>query len=534
MRNQNPHNLVEMLRLNVERFPAKTAMYFYERSITYQTLDDLSSHFAASLLKLGLQRAAIFLLNCPEFVIGYFGIIKAGYIPVPINNMFKQEETEFILNDAGCQAIITSSMFMPIIEPIRKRCSQLKYVILTDAVRVDTLNFSGLCQNNEILRRPDEHSDVGDPQSLPLTQRGRDDSGGVLSEDIAAIIYTSGTTGYPKGAMLTHQNFLSNVNSCIAGIGASHRDNFICFLPMFHSFAWTVCVLMPLSVGGCITIIDTLKPFRKLIRNVIKKQVTVFVGIPSVFHILSQIHIQDVFAQRVRQMIKELRVCISGAAALPVSVLEEFQEKFKVPLLEGYGLTEAAPVVSLNPLVRQKPGSVGLPVKDVQVKIVDEQDKECLSGQPGELLVKGENVMKGYLNCPEVTRQTIKDGWLYTGDIARLDHQGYIYIVDRKKDMINVRGLNVYPKEIENVLMTHPAVKEAAVVRYFDKNKGEVPRAFIVLKEKQQLTNQEVLYFCKRHLADFKLPRHIEFIPVLPRNSLGKVLKKELEKVDKG
>ena len=274
------------------------------------------------------DRLALFLPNCPEFIIAYFGIIKAGAAVVPINNMFKQAETQYIFDDANVLIAIVSVVFLEIVRSLKDKVSGLKQIILTDGVTSDTLNFY------EIIERT--------PASKATEKINQD--------NIASIFYTSGTTGQPKGAKLTHKNFTSNCTACIKAINTNSRDNFICLLPMFHSFAWTVCVLMPLCAGASITIVDAMRPFRKVIRNVIKKKVTVFVAIPSIYHIFADMHIPSVFTSRVLRMIDPLRLCISGAAALPVEVLEKFQNKFRVPLLEGYGLTEASPVVSLNPM----------------------------------------------------------------------------------------------------------------------------------------------------------------------------------------
>ncbi len=497
---KNPDNLAQLLDFSAGQFPLKTAVYFNDQEITYETLKVSSGRLSQGLLNLGIKKenVAILLHNGIEFIISYFSIIKAASTVVPINSMFKEEETEYILRDSKAAAVISSVEFLNTLNSIKAKLPGLRYIILTDALTPETLNFY------EIIERSPEKKN-----NSPL-----------LKDDVASILYTSGTTGRPKGAMLTHGNLLSNVSSCVKAIDVSDKDNFICLLPMFHSFAWTVCVLMPFYIGAGITVVDSLRPFRKLIRNVVRKKVTVFIGIPSIFHILSQIQIPAVFTARVLKMIDPLRFCISGAAALPKEILAEFQAKFKVPLLEGYGLTEASPVVSLNPLKgKQKPQSVGIPLKDVEVRIED-----------GELLVKGPNVMKCYFNNPEATKEAIKDSWLYTGDIAKIDEEGYIYIVDRKKEMINVRGLNVYPKEVESVLLGYPNIKEVAVVRYFDKNKGEVPRAYVVLSDpKLEFAPKEAVKFCRQHLAEFKIPKTLEVIDALPKSAIGKVLKNKLE-----
>lgn len=510
IKKEPPQNLIEMLNSSVAIDPEKVAMYFMDRRVTYRELSYASGRFAQGLKNLGIRedkKVAIFLPNSPEFIIAYFGIIKAGATVVPINNMFKQEEAEFILADASASVVVTCFAYLDIIRPIKEKLKDLRYVVLVDGITPDTLNFY------EIIEKT-----TSKPKPVKIDK-----------ESIASILYTSGTTGQPKGAMLTHDNFLSNCSACIQAIRVKKTDNFICLLPMFHSFAWTVCVLLPLYAAASITIIDSLWPFRKVIRNVIKKKVSVFVGIPSIYHILVQMHIPPVFTSRILKMIDPLRLCISGAAALPSEVLESFEAKFKVPFLEGYGLTETSPVVSLNPLRGiRKVGSVGLPIKDVEVKVVNEQGGQLSPGEIGELVVQGPNVMKGYFKNNQTTRQTIKDNWFYTGDLGKIDQDGYIYIVDRKKDMINVRGLNVYPAEIEKVLLRHPKVKEAAVVRVADRFKGEVPKAFIVLKENEKIDKPQIVSYLRKHLAMFKIPKFVEFRENLPKTATGKVAKRQL------
>jgi long-chain acyl-CoA synthetase len=505
-----PKNLIEMLNASVSVNPEKIAMYFIDRKITYGKLSSFSDRFAQGLKSLGIKednKVAIFLSNSPEFVISYFGIVKSGATVVPVNNMFKQAETEFILKDAEASIIITSLAYLDIIRPIKEKLKTLKYIILVDGITPDSLNFYEIIDRTTSMLKPE----------------------GIDRGSIASVLYTSGTTGQPKGAMLTHENFLSNCYACARAINAKKADNFICLLPMFHSFAWTVCVLLPLCAGASITIIDSVRPFRKIIRNVIKKKVTVFVGIPPIYHILVHMHIPPVFTSRILRMIDPLRICISGAAALPPEVLERFEAKFKIPLLEGYGLTEASPVASLNPMRGiRKAGSVGLPIEDVEVKVVDEKDKELATGDIGELLVKGPNVMKGYFKNNQATSQALKDNWLYTGDLSKIDEDGYIYIVDRKKDMINVRGFNVYPAEIERVLLSHPKIKEAAVVGVADRLKGEVPKAFVVLLDKEKFTKTEIIKYLRKNLAAFKIPKFFEFREVLPKTATGKIAKKQL------
>ncbi|MDP2980708.1 MAG: long-chain fatty acid--CoA ligase [Candidatus Omnitrophota bacterium] len=510
MKDSLVENLTTMLEKNAEIFSDKTALFFSDKKISYKELHRASGRLSQGLKNLGIKKkdkVALFLQNAPEFVVSYFAIIGIGAICVPVNNMLKEEELGFILKDSGARLIISSIAYLDIVNSAKMKAPDLGYTVIIDGLAPNTFNFYEMMERSVIKKE-----DIS-----------------IKPDEVASILYTSGTTGNPKGAMLTHKNLLSNVKSCISAIGVSEKDNFICVLPMFHSFAFTVCILLPLSLGASITIIEHVMPFRRVVRNVIKKKITVFVGIPSIFNILAHMEIPHVFTSRVLKLIDPLKLCISGASALPTEVLKAFEDKFRVPLLEGYGLTEASPVVSFNPERGTiKPNSVGLPVEGVEVKIVDDKDRQLACNGIGELLVKGDNVMKGYFNRDAETREIIKDNWLYTGDIARIDEDGYIYIVDRKKDMINVRGLNVYPVEIEKVLLRHPKIKEAAVVGLADRFKGEVPKAFIVLKENEALSGSEVIKYLRKNLALFKIPKSVEFTQALPKTSTGKILKRQL------
>ncbi|MDD5731253.1 MAG: AMP-binding protein, partial [Candidatus Omnitrophica bacterium] len=346
---------------------------------------------------------------------------------------------------------------------------------------------------------------------------------------LAVILYTSGTTGHPKGAMLSHSNLVSNAVDSSDNIKATHKDSFICILPLFHSFAATVCMNMPISAGAKIVIMKSLKPFKRIIRAIRKNRVTVFVGIPSIYNILKDMKLPKLFHTPIIKFFNPVRICISGAAALPAETFRGFERKFRTRLLEGYGLTEAAPVVTLNPLKKRKPGSIGLSLsRNIELKIVDDKGNDLSAGHIGELLVRGPNVMQGYLKHEEATTETIKGGWLYTGDMARFDKEDYVHIEGRKKEMVNVRGLNVYPREIEEVLYQNPKVKEAAVIGIEDAHKGEVPKAFVVLKDGEVMGEHEVIQYLRDRLASYKIPKYVEFRNILPKNSTGKILKRVL------
>jgi len=508
----NPKDLGELLSSSAKNHPHLSAIIFGQKKITYQKLNELTDKIASALVRLGIKKSdkvAIFLDNCPEFVISYYGILKAGAVVVPINYMFKMEEAKYILQDSEAACLITSRVYADMAEELRLRVDSLKHIITTAKTKEEVLDFNRIynCEpqaQNRIESNP---------------------------SDLAVILYTSGTTGFPKGAMLTHYNLISNAWDSSRAIKASHKDTFICILPLFHSFAATVCMNLPLLVGAKIVIMKAVRPFKRIIRAIRKNRVTIFVGIPSIFNILKEAKLPRILRTPIIKLFNPVKICISGAAALPVDTLVAFEKKFRLPLLEGYGLTEASPVVTLNPLKGKRvQGSIGLILSNnIDVKIVD--DKGCLlgTGQIGELIVKGPNVMQGYYKRPQDSSEVLKDGWLFTGDMAKQDRDGYIYIAGRKKEMVNVRGLNVYPREIEEVLYQNPAIKEAAVIGIPDAHKGEVPKGFVVLKEGEEATEHEIIQYLRDRIASYKIPKYIEFRDSLPKNTTGKILKRVLK-----
>jgi long-chain acyl-CoA synthetase len=511
-----PRNLGELLSLSAKEHPRRTAIVFGQKKIKYRALNELTDHIACGLINLGIreqQKLAIFLDNCPEFVVSYFSILKAGCVVVPINYMFKMEEAKFILQDSEATAIITSRPYLEMAEELRLRVDSLKHVITTTKVKEEIVDFNRI-QNYDI-------------QTLNRVL--------VDPADLAVILYTSGTTGFPKGAMLSHYNLISNAMDSAAAIKISHKDAFICILPLFHSFAATVCMNLPLLLGAKMVIMKSVRPFKRIIRSIRNNRVSVFVGVPSIYNILKDIKLPGILRSPLIKLFNPLRLCISGAAALPSDTFYGFEKKFRIPLLEGYGLTEASPVVTLNPIkAARKAGSIGLSLsKNIELKVVDDKNHTLEAGEVGELLVKGPSVMAGYFKHPEANAETLKNGWLYTGDMAKFDREGYIYIVGRKKEMVNVRGLNVYPREIEEVLYQNPKVKEAAVIGIADEHKGEVPKAFVVLKEGEAATEHEITQYLRQRLASYKIPKHVEFRLSLPKNTTGKILKRVLEDEEK-
>jgi len=475
--------------------PRKVAIYWGPGRITYAQLHKCvlayASLFHARAEVRAGDRVGILLKNSPEFIYALYGALSLGATVVPINNFLKAPEIQHILDDCGVKCLLSATDFDDVLGKLR---------------------------TPRVLR-------TADAPALPATSPPQLPA--IAPSDLAVIIYTSGTTGRPKGAMLTHDNIASNVRSCVEALEETAGDRMALLLPMFHSFMLTVCIFTPLSMGAGIVLIKSVHPFKAALKEMIQHRATIFCGIPQIFQALAQSKIPFWVHWLLR-----LRMVISGAAPLPRETLDQFSRKFRFPLLEGYGLSEASPVVSFNPYrgVR-KAGSVGLPVPGVEVKILDDNGEEMPAEQVGEIVVRGANVMRGYFNHPDETAATLRHGWLHTGDMGKKDADGYIYIVDRRKEMLLVRGLNVYPREIEEVLYKIPGVREAAVVAQADEKRGEIPVAFVSATEGSSLQPAELLRFCRENLADYKVPREIRLMDNLPRTATGKVAKLELKRL---
>ncbi len=501
-------NLIDVLKKSKEEAGNKKFLIYEKGKKTFAQFYDEVIKLSCGLKESGVKKndkIALLLNNSPEFIISYFAIINLGAICVPLNTYLNKEEIIYILNDCGAKILITSSDFKDILQDINpNRIPSLENIISINKIdKIKYLDYKNILKEGQL-----DFVDIKD-------------------DDVAVIIYTSGTTGYPKGAMLTHKNLISNVEASIAVIKIKENDKFIIFLPMFHSFSFTVCVLIPLYCKCQLTIIKSIKPFGKIIKAIFFQRITMFVAIPQVYNVLSNKKIPKIFL-----WFNPIRICISGAAPLAEEVLIKFEKKFKIPLLEGYGLSEASPVVSVNPFDGiRKQGSVGLPLPGVSVKIVDENGNELGVDEIGEIVVKGPNVMKGYYNRQRETEEIIKDEWLFTGDIGKIDKDNYIYILDRKKDLILVNGMNLYPREVEEVLYKHPAIEDVVVVGKKDETHGEIPIGVIKLKEGFNVAEYELRKFCKEYLANFKIPHKFQFWNELPRTGTGKILKREIRRI---
>ena len=487
-------NLATAFLQSAQKCAGKPAIFWGEEVVTYDDIVAQSRWLASKLsdemlVKPG-ERVAIWLKNCPEFVSVLFGILQSGAVVVPINNFLKPDEVTYILKDCGAKILISDAGMQEGTARLRESIPGLQVL------------------ETESLGRSAE------PLSRENTQN---------EKDLAVIIYTSGTTGRPKGAMLSHGNLLHNVESCRQVLQAVSFDRFAVLLPMFHSFMLTVGIMLPICVGGSLVLIKSLHPPKNIIGEILRNQATILPAIPQLFRTLANAQLPPNLP---------LRLCISGAAPLPVEVLKEFNARFPIPLIEGYGLSEASPVVTMNPIEGPwKAGSIGKPIPDVEVTIQNESGDILPAREVGELCVKGGNVMMGYLNQPEETRKVMRGDWLLTGDVGYKDDDGYIYITDRKKDMLLVNGINVYPREVEEVIYQFPGVKEAAVVSRPDPRKGEQPVAFVSPNDGTTIEPKALVQFLRGKLADYKVPRNITVIPALPRNATGKVLKTTLREM---
>jgi long-chain acyl-CoA synthetase len=509
---RDPEMSIAKMVENVATMYGRRKCLTYEQSTyTYTAVNQKINQVAHGLHKLGISRGSrvgLLLSNCPEYLFVYFAVLKLGGINVPINTFLSSSEVQFILSDCEISLVVTDKKLYSVLSPGLANLPHVHHIIVVDQDISETLPF----------RIFEQESKENPPWEGPHY------------DDVAVIHYTSGTTGNPKGAMLSHKNLLAAIDANTDVIKISYRDKIIVFLPLFHVFTFVVCILATFSHGTRVILLHSLKPFKRIVHAILKYRVNILVGVPPVFNALVNANIPWFF-----QFINPIRVCVSGGAPLTVDVLKTFQQKFKIPLLEGYGLSETTGGICVNPLDGvQKPLSIGPPIKGVEVKVVDEDDTKLGPNEVGELLVKSDTVMVGYYNQPQETRNVLQNGWLRTGDMAKIDKDGYIYIVDRKKDMLIVRGMNVYPREVEEVLYSHPKVAECAVIGVPDKQRGEVPKAIITLKDNVTASEKEFRKFCHEKMAMYKNPKYFEFRELLPKTATGKIMKKVLKEEEFG
>ncbi|MGA2768484.1 MAG: long-chain fatty acid--CoA ligase [Candidatus Bathyarchaeia archaeon] len=530
--------LSQILTNTAEKTPKQVAMVYFNKEITYGELDEASDRFAAALAAQGVNkgdRVAIFLPNIPQFVIAYYGTLKIGAVVTAISPLYKEREVEHQLNDSEAETIVVLDVLYPILEKIL-RTTKVKRIIVTglkDYMPTATAFLGSLSRKIPSFKVERKAGTYFFKELLTMHDAKPPRVDIDPEQDLAALQYTGGTTGIAKGAMLTHMNLLSNAIMCAEWLkGKQLMETFLAVVPLFHIYGMTTAMNTPIYLAGKIVMLLRFDAVATL-KAIQKYRVTVFCGAPTMYAMLLAHPNLNSFD------LSSVRFCISGSAPLPPEIQKKWMDVTKGVLVEGYGLSESSPVTHSNPLDRTlktvKVGSIGLPFPDTDAKIMDLEtgETELVAGQDGELVVAGPQVMKGYWKMDEESREVLRKGWLYTGDIGKVDEDGYFYITDRKKDLIKYKGLSVYPREIEDVIYEHPAVKLCAVIGKLDPIAGEIPKAFVVLKEGKTATAEEIKEFVNSKLAPYKAVREVEFRTELPMTMVGKVLRRVLQEEER-
>jgi long-chain acyl-CoA synthetase len=498
-------NVGDLVRETAKRSPDRTALIFHDQPIKYSEVDREIDRAAAGFAALGLKRGdrvAVLVHNVPHFVYAYHGLLRAGAVMIPLNTMYTAEEVSYILADADARAVVVAEPFASTVDGLRDTLPMLEHVIVAGSrAPIGAMTWE------QMLDRGTEP---------PLVDPAAD--------ELAVIAYTSGTTGKPKGAMLSHGNLLANLDQMteVAMLAQSENDVVLLALPLFHIYALNVILGLTLRVGAAALLMERFDAVGSL-DAIEKHRVTVLFGAPPMF--IAWLNTPGIE----RYDLSGVRLAVSGAAPLPGAVLEDFKRKTGITIWEGYGLTETAPGVTSTAMGGvAKPGSIGKALPGVEIRIVDAHDDDVEEGDPGEIIVRGPNVFRGYWRQDEASAEAFADGWFRTGDVGYADEDGYIFLVDRKKDMVIVSGFNVYPREVEDALYRHPKIADVAVIGVPHPYTGEAVKAFVVLKPGEHATEEDILDFTRRYLARFKCPGVIEFVTELPHLPTGKVLKRVL------
>jgi long-chain acyl-CoA synthetase len=529
--------LWELVKQSADKYPANTALHFLGKDVSYRELWDSIQRFATALQAMGVKkgdRVGVMLPNCPQFLIAFYGTNLAGATVVAINPIYTPRELEHLLKDSECETLVILDLKYPVFREVAG-ASKVRRTIVTgiqdylpfpknflfpikakkDGVWVDIKPAPDLFSFKKLLaKHPAPPSKVAsDP-----------------AEDVAMLLYTGGTTGFPKAAMLTNRNLVANAIQCHAWVKEGTVEGKTVAggaLPFFHSYGLSTVMNLTMRIGGTIILFPKFD-VAEVVKSIQKFKINIFSGVPTMYVAINN------YPDLSKYDLSSITGCTSGGAALPVEVKAEFERNTGGKLVEGYGLSESSPVLTSNPLHGEaRSGCIGVPFPDTEVRIVDENGNTLSFGEVGELCAAGPQVMKGYWNRPEETAKTLRTDengktWLFTGDMARMDEEGFLYIADRKKELILVGGFNVFPREVEEVLYEHPKVQEAVVAGIKDKYMGETVKAYIVLREGETLTAEEVIAFCKERLASYKVPRFVEFRKELPKTMIGKILRRVL------
>lgn len=540
------HPLTWILDQTVSRYPAQTAFIYYGTSMSYAQFSSLANRFAASLQRLGIQkgdRVAIALPNIPQYPIAFYGALRAGAVVVPTNPLYTEREMQYQLADSGARLMVMLDMFYPVVRAVRAKTALEHVVITSSADYLPPLlrTLYPLSQRNAKHREPRLTEKEQREDATLHAMSGMLEShtkGGIelfnlpaylTGADLATLQYTGGTTGVSKGAMLTHRNLLANALQTRAwNVQARDGEEItLCVAPFFHSYGLTAGMNLSILAAATMILLPQFK-VKEVVKAIRRYHPTQLPGIPTMYiSIMKEIG-------RHSEELRSIKYCISGASALPAKVREDWEALTHGKLVEGYGLSEAAPVTHCNPLngdIRE--GSIGLPLPNIDAAILEEKTGEPLPvGEAGEIVVKGPNIMQGYWNQPGETADIFTRGWMRTGDIGKMDVEGYFYVVDRAKDLIKASGFNVFPREVEEVLYHHPAVQEAAVLGVPHAYRVETVAAVIVLKpgfEPSEQTREDIIAYCKKELTPYKVPKIVQFRESLPKSLIGKVLKRELK-----
>ncbi len=503
----------DMLAQSIGQFGDKKAIHFYGHEFTYVELGKQVGAFASVLQDNGLKkgdRVAIMLPNCPQYVASYYGILQAGGTVTQVNPMLVGGELEHILNDSGAETIVIYKALLPVLNQILDNTS------VKQVIQVSLGEQPG--QDNLAIEFTDYVKQATKPPT-PVEINPK--------EDIAVLQYTGGTTGRSKGAMLTHRNIVANTLQAYEFFSDEiefGQEKYLTVIPLFHVFGMTAGMNLSIYTGSMNILLPKFD-LEEVLQTIKRLQPTSFPGVPTMYVAINAHPKAEEYG------IDSIRICNSGSAPMPGELMRSFEEKTGATILEGYGLSEASPITHCNPaFAERKPGSIGIGFPSTEYKVVDLADgsKEVPPGEIGELIIRGPQVMKGYWNMPDETMNTLRDGWLFTGDIARMDEEGYVYIVDRKKDLIIASGYNVYPRDVEEVLYTHPTVLEAVVVGVPDEYRGETFKAVLVLKDGTTATEEEIITYCREKMAAYKVPRQVEFRTELPKTNVGKILRRKV------
>jgi long-chain acyl-CoA synthetase len=527
--------LSESLRQTARKFPEAPALIFQGKTINYAEMDVLVSKFASALKSLGIapgDRVGLLLPNLVQTAVGICATVRIGAIACPNNPLYTDRELEHQFNDSGCKLLLCWDTLVPRMLKLREKTGIKKIVSchIRDYLPFPLKQLFPLVKRDLHLKTP-QANDVYEFMDLLKSHEPISDDYKSDWNDTAVLIYTGGTTGVSKGVELTHKNLSCNCQQMRAWCPdfQEGREALLGCLPMFHSYGLTVVLNMGVFYGWSMVLIP--KPEAKAILDAVDKyKVTLIPGVPTLF--TAMINHPDIK----KYSLKSVKACFSAAAPLPMETIRGFKELTGILISEAYGLTETSPCTHAIPLGgKEKPGCIGLPIPSTDVKLVDPDDfnREITTiGEPGEICIKGPQVMKGYINRKEETDAVLRDGWLMTGDIAVVDEEGYFTIVDRKKDMIISGGFNIYPREVDEVLFSHPKIKEACSIGVPDSHSGERVKAFVVLKEGQAATEAEIIDFCNERLTRYKVPKYVEFVDDLPKSAVGKILRKELRRMD--